>query len=447
MSVIEMNMDGLVGPSHHYAGLSHGNIASAKNARQVANPRAAALQGLHKMKVMHDLGLAQGVLPPPAAPRLHVLRDLGFSGSPSKILSECAKQAPELLSAISSAAAMWAANAATVSASADTSDGRVHFTPANLQSTFHRSLETQATARILKLIFKDEKRFVHHSALPTHPQFADEGAANHCRLWHPPEKNGISVFVYGRSAYQTGHPKTLRFPARQALEASEAVARSHGLEPEHCFFVQQNPEAIDAGAFHNDVVAVANKNLFFCHEQAFVNQKWIEKKLKNTFNTAEHHLQWFEVSSARLSLHEAVHSYLFNSQIVSLPDGSTVILVPEECQENPHVRNLLAELTGTGAPFTRVITTDLQQSMRNGGGPACLRLRIPLNEEEFKAVHYGVLFSEELYATLQDWINIHYRDKICFDDLKDPLFYREAEEALDALSTILKLGSFYAFQQ
>ncbi len=52
----EINFDGIVGPSHNYAGLSLGNLASARNAGAVSRPRDAALQGLAK-----DLGVSQQV--------------------------------------------------------------------------------------------------------------------------------------------------------------------------------------------------------------------------------------------------------------------------------------------------------------------------------------------------------------------------------------------------
>jgi len=76
---------------------------------------------------------------------------------------------------------------------------------------------------------------------------------------------GVEVFVYGVSAGP--------FPARQHVEASRAVARLHGLDAERTIFVQQSDQAIAAGAFHNDVVAVANERVLFAHEQAFAGRK------------------------------------------------------------------------------------------------------------------------------------------------------------------------------
>ncbi|MBU2812299.1 N-succinylarginine dihydrolase [Acidithiobacillus thiooxidans] len=446
MSLIEVNMDGLVGPSHHYAGLSHGNLASAQNARKVANPKAAALQGLAKMKFLHDLGLVQGVIPPPATPRLSVLKRLGFSGSTANILAECAKLAPDLLSAVHSAAAMWAANAATVSSAFDTNDGKVHITPANLNSTFHRSLETSDTAFILEKIFPDRTAFVHHPGLPAHSNFADEGAANHCRLSCQNREIGVSVFVYGRSAYQSALPRPLKFPARQTLEASQAVARSHGLNPDLCLFVQQNPEAIDQGAFHNDVVAVSHENILFCHEKAFLNQNDLRRRLATTFARYGEFLHWIEVPAARVSLKDAIQSYIFNSQIVTTPQGKVILIAPEECRANVKVWDFLNEILEQQNPLSEIRTIDLGQSMRNGGGPACLRLRVPVSTAALQTVHSGILLSTELVEQLTIWIQKNYRDRLQIKDLADPAFLRETQEALTSLSSILRMDSLYDFQ-
>ena len=62
MKYFEANFDGLVGPTHNYAGLSVGNVASLNNAKNTSNPKQAAKQGLAKMKALADLGMVQGVL-------------------------------------------------------------------------------------------------------------------------------------------------------------------------------------------------------------------------------------------------------------------------------------------------------------------------------------------------------------------------------------------------
>ncbi|WP_370298967.1 N-succinylarginine dihydrolase, partial [Pontibacterium sp.] len=127
MKAFEANFDGLVGPTHNYAGLSFGNVASEKHQAEVSNPKQAAKQGLTKMKALNDLGLVQGVLAPQERPDINTLRQLGFGGSDADVLAAAAKQAPRILAACCSASSMWTANAATVSPSADTANGKVHF--------------------------------------------------------------------------------------------------------------------------------------------------------------------------------------------------------------------------------------------------------------------------------------------------------------------------------
>ncbi|MDH5491288.1 MAG: N-succinylarginine dihydrolase, partial [Myxococcales bacterium] len=259
MPSLEINFDGLVGSTHHYAGLSRGNVASESNEGELSRPREAALQGLRKMRALWDRGVPQGVFPPQERPHLGALRALGFEGSDAEILAKVARSSPGLLQAMSSASAMWAANAATVAPSADTRDGRVHFTPANLQAKLHRSIESEGTSRMLRRIFRDEAHFAHHAPLPGGANLGDEGAANHTRL-HPGGAQGwggpgLQLFVYGRRYFaRPDEPRARRYPARQAREASEAIARLHGLDPAAFILAQQNPEAIDAGVFHNDVI-------------------------------------------------------------------------------------------------------------------------------------------------------------------------------------------------
>src|SRR6266566_7084379 len=276
---LEINFDGLPGLTHSYSGLAIGNLASERNKSFVANPREAALQGLAKMKALADRGFAQGVLPPHERPDIAALRALGFAGSEQEILAKAARQAPQLLAACSSAAAMWVANAATVSPSADTADGRVHFTPANLVTHFHRALETPTTTRVLRAIFADADKFAVHEALPATAQFGDEGAANHTLFVADDAERGIEMFVYGRVAFDAASGVPRRYPARQTREASEAVARRHRLDPARTVFAQQHPDAIDAGVFHNDVIAVGTGNVLFCHERAFGMQDAVLRAL------------------------------------------------------------------------------------------------------------------------------------------------------------------------
>ena len=443
------NFDGLVGPTHKYAGISAGNVASLANRRKPSNPKEAALQGLEKMRRVSALGIAQAVMPPQERPDLEWLRRLGFTGTDAAVLARAAREDPALLAAAASASAMWTANAATVSPSRDSGDGRLHLTPANLASQHHRSLEPAQTAALLKRLFPGD-RFTHHLPLPPGRVFGDEGAANHVRLTPGPEGPGIQIFVYGHEALRTGGPGPRRFPARQSLEACRALARLHGLDPARTVFARQNPAAIDAGVFHNDVISVGDGGFFFVHAAAFHNQAKVLGEIRGKYAAlGRGPLQILEVKARQVSLKDAVATYLFNSQLLSPPGRGRgrVLLAAEECRRHPRVRAYLESLTGKESPVASVEYADLRQSMRNGGGPACLRLGVTLTPEEWGAVPAGVKYSDALHLRLEKWVRKHYRDRIIPRDLADPTLLRESRVALDELTVILGLGALYPFQR
>lgn len=441
MKAHEVNFDGLVGLTHHYAGLSFGNEASTKHRNQVSNPKLAAKQGLLKMKALSDAGFPQAVIPPQERPNVAVLRQLGFSGSDEQVVAKAAAQTPELLSAASSASSMWVANAATVCPSADALDGRVHFTVANLNNKFHRSSEAPTTEALLRAIFRDEGRFSVHSALPQVARFGDEGAANHNRLGCEYGEPGLQLFIYGREEH--GHAAPERYPARQTLEASQAVVRLNQVHPDRIMFAQQNPTVIDEGVFHNDVIAVSNRQLLFCHERAFVKQCGLLSHLAERVPG----FQAIQVPEEAVSVKDAVATYLFNSQLLSRDDGSMVLVVPQESQEHKGVWHYLNGLLTEDNPIRELKVFDLRESMANGGGPACLRLRVVLTEEERQAVNPAVMMSDVLFKQLNEWVDRYYRDRLTQADLADPLLLREGREALDRLSQLLDLGSVYPFQR
>ncbi len=352
MTMVEINFDGIIGPSHNYAGLSLGNLASASHAGDLAYPRAAALQGLAKMRHNMALGLAQGFLLPLPRPNTAFLAAIGADGTEDRRLNAAAW----------SASAMWTANAATVSPAADTADGRCHLTAANLVTMPHRSQEWPDTVRQLRLAFADSAHFAVHDAVP--PCFGDEGAANHMRMAASHDAPGLEIFVYGTSGGA--------FPARQHLEASRAVARLHRLDPARTLFVEQNPQAIAAGAFHNDVVAVANERVLFTHEQAFADPAGTYGAIRERLPEAE----FVVVPAAEVSLADSIQSYLFNAQLLTLPSGEMALVLPSEATEHPRVRPYLDRMMAGNGPIRSVLPVDVRQSMANGGGPACLRLRV-----------------------------------------------------------------------
>ncbi|WP_192072639.1 N-succinylarginine dihydrolase [Pantoea agglomerans] len=442
MKATEANFDGLVGLTHHYAGLSFGNEASTRNQLQPSNPRLAAKQGLLKMKALTDMGYVQGVIPPHERPNIAALRQLGFGGSDEQVLAAAGKTAPGLLSAVSSASAMWVANAATVSPSADSLDGRVHLTVANLNNKFHRAIEAPETAWLLRSIFRDDRHFAVHDALPQVAMFGDEGAANHNRLGGAYGERGVQLFVYGRDSSHEGKAPQ-RYPARQTREASEAVARLHQLSPESVLYAQQNPAVIDQGVFHNDVIAVSNQQMLFCHQHAFVNQPELLAQLRSRVPG----FVALEVPENRVSVKDAVETYLFNSQLLSRPDGTMMLVLPEESRQHPGVWRYLCEQVEADTPLKALKVFDLRESMYNGGGPACLRLRVVLTPQEQQAVNPAVLMNDRLFSTLNNWVDRHYRDRLTQADLVDPQLLREGRDALDELTKLLDLGNVYAFQQ
>ncbi|WP_442488881.1 N-succinylarginine dihydrolase [Halomonas litopenaei] len=442
--VVEVNFDGLVGPTHNYSGLAHGNVASMSHGGLVSNPREAALQGLAKMKALKDAGYVQGVLPPQQRPDLGALRSLGFAGDNGQVLAQAASQAPQLLRAVCSASSMWTANAGTVTPSLDAADGRVHFTPANLQSSFHRFLEPETTGRVLAAIFADPAHFAHHPVLPATPAFSDEGAANHTRLCGEHGEPGVHLFVYGRQAFGGDGVEPRRFPARQTLEASQAIARQHGLGEHQVVYAQQHPDAIDAGVFHNDVIAVGNGPVLLYHELAFRDEEATLDALREKMSTP---LIPVRVPLEAVSLEDAVASYLFNSQLLSNDDGSMTLVVPGECQEREAVwRCIQDHLLAGNNPIGEVVVKDVKQSMRNGGGPACLRLRVVLSQAEREALSGRVLLDDALYADLVTWVERHYRERLAPEDLADPRLAEETLAALDELTSLLALGPVYPFQ-
>lgn len=425
----EVQIDSLVGPTHIYGGLAFGNIASLKNKLKRSNPQAAALQGLEKMKLVHDLGVPQVILPPHPRPHMAALRNLGFYGSEQKILEEVYKKSPELLLSTSSQSAMWTANCATVSPSVDTSDGKVHITPANLSSYLHRALETSFSALVLKRIFFDSRYFVHHPALFSCSDLYDEGAANHTRF--VVGKKSLHFFVYGRGKSARRMPS--KYPARQTREAQEAIARRHLLDPGKVVYAQQKPEVIDQGVFHNDVIAVGHEDLLLVHEEAYVNQAHVLHELRSHLP-----LDIVTIRSADLSVKDAVKSYIFNSQILTTPRGERVIICPSEVLKVKAAKRVVESL-----PFDRKLFISLNQSMRNGGGPACLRLRLPLNQKELDSALASVFFTDALYEKLKRIILDTYPESLCLEDLLSPAFRRRVRLAENKISQTLGLQNLY----
>jgi succinylarginine dihydrolase len=405
MSLIEINFDGIVGPSHNYAGLSLGNLASAKNAGAVSHPRAAALQGIEKMRANLALGLAQGIFVPHPRPNRPWLTSLGTNAETAD---------PHIRAAAMSASAMWAANAATVSPAPDTQDGRCHLTPANLMTMPHRAHEWPATLAQLRLAFANPA-FAVHSPVPT--PFGDEGAANHMRLCATHESPGVEVFVYG--------VRGGAFPARQHVEASKAVARLHSVKD--CVFVAQSEAAIAAGAFHNDVVAVANGPVLFTHEHAFDDKETLYADLAQRLPE----LEIVEVPASIVSLEDAISSYLFNAQLLTLPGaGGMAIVLPTESTANTAVWGWLQSHVAGNGPIRKLIPVDVRESMANGGGPACLRLRVVADPA---TIDPRFIVDEAKLDDIAETVAEYWPATIAPDDLTNPKLWDEIGAARAAL--------------
>ena len=428
MSFVEINFDGLIGPTHNYGGLSLGNVASASNAGGVSKPRAAALQGLAKMRALMDLGLTQGFLLPHERPDAAWLRTLGFDGDDAAVCAAASVADPVLFANACSASAMWTANAGTVSPAPDTSDGRTHLTVANLSSMLHRSSEAPETERQLRTIFADQRRFAVHPPVPA--RLGDEGAANFMRIAAQHGAPGLEVFVYGIDR-RTG------FPARQHRAAGEAVARLHGLGNERTYAAQQSDAAIQAWAFHNDVVAVANERVLFAHEQAFEDKAalydWLTVRLPD--------VQIVEVATAEVSLDDAIKSYLFNSQLVTLPTGEMVLICPSEVRENARVAAWLDRMVAGNGPIRAVHVLDVRESMRNGGGPACLRLRVAADAADVAAIDQRFLLGAGKWEALHRLVEARWPEAITPADLGNPDLWREAWAARVALLRHLEMAA------
>jgi len=412
--MIEINFDGIVGPSHNYAGLSLGNLASTRNAYQVSHPRAAALEGIGKMRANLALGLAQGIFVPHPRPDHAWLAELGTT------IEECDSA---LAVHAMSASAMWAANAATVSPAPDTADGRCHVTVANLRTMPHRSHEWPATLAQLRLAFADMGAFSVHAPVP--PAFGDEGAANHMRLASSHSEPGFEIFVYGRRGGA--------FPARQHIEACKAIARFHRLDPERTSFVEQSEEAIAAGAFHNDVVAVANERVLFAHEKAFADRDRLIEECARTVPGFE----LVEVSENEVPLSDAIASYLFNAQLVTPPDGQMTLIVPSEARETPSVWAWIERHLSGNGPIRRVEVVDVRQSMANGGGPACLRLRVVADPA---TVDPRFLVDEAALDRIAGLVESYWPESIHNEELQRPALVRDVEAARAALLDALNLA-------
>lgn len=416
----EVNFDGLVGPTHNYAGIAHGNVHSANNKNKPSNPLEAALQGLDKMKLMFDLGYKQAIIPPQERPLINNYEDY------------------DNMAINASASSMWVANSSTVAPSTDSENGKLNLLTANLNFTHHRRIEAPQTFITLNKIFNDTSKFLIHPPLTSDGELDDEGAANHTRFCNSYEEEGLHFFVYGRSQNDSEETPS-KYPARQTLEASKKVAETMQLK--NVVFAQQSIESIDAGVFHHDVIGVGNENLYFYHEKALAEEETIAE-LRDSFKGD---LNFLCVKESEVPLKVAVETYLFNSQLVKCVDGH-MLIAPVKCRRNKLVYKYIQSITGKHKVIKRVRYSNLSQSLCNGGGPACLRLRVVMNQSEYDAMHTGVVFTDDLHLKLRKWVKRYYVNNLIYEDLFVPSYIKRCRDALHELTHILNLGEIYPFQ-
>ncbi|HBE69121.1 MAG TPA: succinylarginine dihydrolase [Planctomycetaceae bacterium] len=394
--IIEANIDALPGPTHLFSGLGVGNVASIEHRNQTAYPKQAALENLAKAELVAGLGIPQYVWLPPDRPNLEMLRKVGFNGSAREITAAALEHAPSMLQASLSSAFMWAANSGTFSPAVDCDDNCYHFTPANLISSLHRGGEANERAADLHAMLAKrlDRPLILHDPLPELVPLRDEGAANHMRLSDASGLNAINVFVYGDGP--SGRRPQVHFP-RQTRLSVEALARQHRLPGGRVAFVQQHPAAIDAGVFHNDVIATSHRNFLFYHELAFADGEAVEMIKRQFASEVGQPLTIAKVPLEQLSLTDAVESYLFNSQIVVDDTDTWTIICPNQCQSVLSAKNVVEGLIAdSNCPIAAVRYISLQQSMSGGGGPACVRLRLPI------AAQAEILQADSFYRLTDD---------------------------------------------
>jgi succinylarginine dihydrolase len=438
--VIEVVFVGLPGPTHHYGGLSTDNKASTLNRGSVSNPKQAALQALELVWLLKSMGIVTAILPPQLRPSMPLLRQ-HFKGEDEAIIAQAATAAPALLEKACAASSMWTANAATVTPGVDAADGRLHITTANLFTNMHRRIEAEDTFHVLSHIFKNVPDATVHPPLSAMMGLRDEGAANHMRLAPTHSDAGLNVFVYGTSDNSAG-----KEAGRQTLSASQGVALQHRLTQETTGFIRQNREAIKSGVFHNDVIAVSNENVLLVHEQAYDQGLRDIELISEAYREFNHgkDMSIIVVGEEDLTMDEAVQTYFFNSQIVTKPDRSMALIAPIEVKIllEGWGADMMERIRNDSAnPINEVHYVDLRQSMRNGGGPACLRLRVPMTHAQLAAMsnQSRVVADDYLIEALERVINTHYPDAVTPADLGNPELYHCSRKVMQALSDVMQL--------
>ena len=448
MATTEISFEGIPGPSHSFGGLAYGDFAAMASAGKKSNPRMAAKQCIQKIRLLVERGVPVIILPPHERPALWFLRNIGYRGEDSQILQTVTESATWLLPVIYSSSGMWCANAATVIPSADAADALCHVVVANLAANLHRSLEPQFVLKVLQRILPESAGFDVQPCIPGNVNLWDEGAANHLRVAQ--DGTGLHIFMYGRKAgksfarlLQNRH----HILGRQTDEASLAVARLGHLPSGRILLAQQNQSVIDQGVFHNDVICMSAGMTLIVHEHAVHGWPQFRQELQRraaALNLGD--LNLIELKDKEISVKECVRTYLFNSQLVQLPDRKLLIVCPAGCQRSKQAAVALKKIQSAMGPALTTEFIDLSESLANGGGPACLRLRVRVTEKQLQAVsRLAFIASPELLDRLETTIDRRYRDDLMLSEFRDPAFAQECLRTLDEVSRLLGYSPIYSF--
>ncbi|RAP29456.1 hypothetical protein DID78_03615 [Candidatus Marinamargulisbacteria bacterium SCGC AG-343-D04] len=426
MSYSSVFIDGLMGPSYHFGGLSLGNTWSETHFKEISFPKKAALEGLHKMFEVYSLGLHQYVLPPVRKDVSALFRSLGYDHFNSESLRELFSVNPYFVSSVFSSSSAWLANIGHVTPACDSFTHKMNVTPANLNYCFHRSCDVEGYRDLLSTLFENCHDVVLHR--PITSSFGDEGSANTVRL-SASSGEGFFLYVYGKTVDRTYSHK---YPARQSKEAFDILVKQHHVSRKFVM-VQQSQEAIDAGVFHNDVICFGLENLLIVHESAFENQEEVMSYVKELYEeTFSEDLQVIVISREMMSLEEAVKSYFFNSQLLPLSDGGFHCFVSTHSRKYSALEQVLQYIQSECSRFSYSYV-ECDESIKNGGGPACLRLGFVASEHDRKLLNDAFLLTQERYDFLYSFISRHYPDEMQFEQLRDYEFLCECREIVDSL--------------
>ena len=397
--------DTIIGPTYHYGGLALGNTHSLEHKHVVSNPKKAALQGLAKMKLVLDHGVSQYVLPSYNRDYKSLIQGYyNNQGNFKDNLKRLYDENLDVFSSFFSASSAWLANAWTMTPSCDSYDKRYHATPASLKACFHRSLDVAQTSRFLRQVFDFKQGGCLHEPLTT----LDEGAANMIRL---SDKNqGLYLFVSGSEDSQ-------RFSSRHEFRSWKTVVKSHQLNPDYVFYLTQHPEAIDAGVFHNDVIAFGLDDLLVVHEYAFLDQEnQLQKILDRYQQLFKQSLKIIEVPNTILSLDDAVESYFFNSQLIRKTDGSYLLIVPSRCKDHSVMDYFKTQLGSIFKQDLVIAFCNVDESIKNGGGPACLRNFAEWDYKSLTKINPEFLLTKQRYDMIANHIERYYPNELKLSD-------------------------------